>query len=112
MSKKDYSLEYLLDLNGEIAEVGCGYWVKFSVRRIKADKERPHGIKYSLTLHNEKGERIVGYDNAHAPYENKKKEEFDHIHKGERIKRYDYSNAEKLMEDFWQDVNQYLKNKG
>lgn len=111
MDTKDHSLEYLLDLNGEIAEVGDGFWVKFNIRHIKVDKERPYGIKYSLTLHNEKGERVLGYDNAHAPYENKKGDEFDHIHKGERIKRYNYSSAEKLMEDFWNDVNKFLKYK-
>lgn len=111
MDTKDHSLEYLIDLNGEIAEVGGGFWVKFNIRRIKVDKERPYGIKYSLTLHNEKGERVLGYDNAHASYENKKRDEFDHIHKGERIKRYNYSSAEKLMEDFWKDVNKFLKDK-
>ncbi|MBM3611319.1 MAG: hypothetical protein FJX18_07385 [Alphaproteobacteria bacterium] len=110
MSKKDYTLDYLLDLDGEIAEIGDGYWVKFSVHRVKdEDTRRPHGIKYSLTLHNEQGERVLGYDNAHSPYENKKAAFFDHIHKGARTKEYSYSNAEKLIEDFWSDVNKYLE---
>jgi hypothetical protein len=27
--------------------------------------ERPHGLKYSLTLHAEDGARLLGFDNAH-----------------------------------------------
>jgi hypothetical protein len=26
----------------------------------------PHGIRYSLTLHDQSGVRILGYDNAHS----------------------------------------------
>jgi len=109
MNGKDYTLEYLLDLNGEIVMVEEGHWVCFSIYRINPVRQRPHGIRYSLTLHDEEGKRVLGYDNAHASYENKKNDPFDHIHRRKRIKKYDYLNAEKLMEDFWRDVNHYLK---
>lgn len=28
--------------------------------------EMPHGIKYSLTLHDRRNHRVIGYDNAHS----------------------------------------------
>lgn len=43
-----------------------GYWTKFEVRNVKATSQIPHGIKYSLTLHDNNNRRILGYDNAHA----------------------------------------------
>lgn len=33
----------------------------------------------------------------------------DHKHKGERIIRYIYQNAEQLLADFWKDVDLILK---
>ncbi len=111
MGRRDYTLEYLLGLNGEFVDVGEGYWIGFNAYLINPVPQRPHGIKYSLTLHGPEGERVLGYDNAHAAYEHKKNDPFDHIHRRKRIKKYDYVNAEKLMEDFFQNVEHYLKNK-
>ena len=45
--------EYLLGLNGVemfLDEPLC-YWVKFVVHRVPTTFESPHGITYSLTLH-------------------------------------------------------------
>jgi hypothetical protein len=33
MSKHDHTLEFLLDLDGEIIVLSEGYWVKFETRR-------------------------------------------------------------------------------
>ena len=66
--KRDPSFDTLLDLDGEmfvIDPVGK-HWVKFEVKQVAPTPERPHGLKYSLTLHNDAGERLVGFDNAHA----------------------------------------------
>ena len=59
--KKDASLETLLDLDGEIFPMDNGYWTKFEVSRIKPTKQIPHGIKYSLTLHDRNNTRIFGH---------------------------------------------------
>ena len=45
---------------------GGGYWVKIEAWVVPASKDIPHGIRYSLTLHEPYGKRILGYDNAHA----------------------------------------------
>jgi hypothetical protein len=62
--KKD--IDTLLDLDGLVIEQAGKYWVKFVVKRYEITEEIPHGIRYSLTLHNFRGERIMGFDNAHA----------------------------------------------
>ncbi len=41
------------------------FWVKFTVHRIPATSDAPHGITYSLTLHDKAGARLLGFDNAH-----------------------------------------------
>lgn len=56
----DQGLETLLDLNGVIIQQEKGYWVKFEVSQTPVTKERPHGLRYSLTLHDKYGKRIMG----------------------------------------------------
>ncbi|WP_271898418.1 hypothetical protein [Candidatus Phyllobacterium onerii] len=66
MSARDTSLDTLLDLDGQTMFVGQTYWVKFAVKAVTVTPLRPHGLRYSLTLHGPGGERLVGFDNAHA----------------------------------------------
>jgi hypothetical protein len=62
----DEGLDRLLDLDGFLAEVGGGYWVKIQARRVPADAARPQGVAYTLTLHEPGGQRVFGIDNAHV----------------------------------------------
>jgi len=73
--KLDYELEVLLDLHGHEFDFAKNFVVKYEVRRVTATKGRPSGIKYSLTLHDPKGKRIYGIDNAHKA---RRRREFDH----------------------------------
>ncbi|EKE09260.1 MAG: hypothetical protein ACD_16C00203G0005 [uncultured bacterium] len=109
--KHDYALETLIDLDGFIAEIWQGYWVKIEAKRVEKDKTKPHGIKYSLTLHNSKGERELGYDNAHSVPHRSSIKVHDHKHKSGKIIRYDYKDAGMLLEDFWKDVDRILERK-
>lgn len=112
MTKRpDYALEALLDLDGYIAELGEGYWVKIEAKRVEQDKRKPHGIKYPLTLHDPKGERILGYDNAHSVPFKPSIKTHDHMHKGSKIINYAYKNAAQLLEDFWKDIDRILGRK-
>ena len=38
----------------------------FEIRRGEATETRPHGLYYSLTLHDPEGQRLIGFDNAHS----------------------------------------------
>ena len=71
--KEDKTLETLLDLDGEIFPMENGYWTKFEASGVTPTRQIPHGIRYSLTLHDRNNTRIMGFDNAHAVKPKKKK---------------------------------------
>ena len=52
MTHRDSGLETLLDLDGSILEQEGGFWIKVEAKRVEASAYAPHGIRYSLTLHN------------------------------------------------------------
>ena len=110
-------LSYLLDMDGWVAEVGGGYWIKVRVYRIEADESVPHGISYSLTLHGPAGQRVVGYDNAHSfsrrlGMRTLRELTYDHRHYRDRLEAYEFRSAAQLMEDFWVDVTRFLHEEG
>jgi len=105
----DLSLTTLLDLDGEVFPMENGYWTKFEVSRVTPTSGIPHGIRYSLTLHDQNNTRILGFDNAHGFKSRKKrygarKITWDHQHKRERVYPYEFESASRLIEDFWQAV--------
>jgi len=110
---RDSSLDNLLLLDGERFVVEGGFWVKFEIKQVSATAERPHGLDYSLTLHDAAGERLLGFDNAHSIREGsgpgaRTRIEFDHKHKGERVRFYEYEDAATLLSDFWEEVDKIL----
>ncbi len=116
---RDPNLDTLLDLDGQILvnDPTGKHWVKFEVRSVEPSEDRPHGLDYSLTLHGKDGERLAGFDNAHAVKAGsgpgaKRRTEKDHKHRFRTIKPYDYEDAGKLMEDFWNEVDKVLKERG
>jgi hypothetical protein len=66
MAKEGGALDTLLDLDGEIFMMDGGYWVKIEAKKVSVSPSIPHGVRYSLTLHDRYNVRVVGYDNAHA----------------------------------------------
>lgn len=115
MDHNKLGLDTLLDLDGEIFPMDNGYWVKFNAYRCPANKHIPHGIKYSLTLHDRYNRRIIGYDNAHGVTPPKKKkfsgrrDAWDHKHQKTCTSPYEFESAYQLLEDFWSDVNAVLE---
>jgi hypothetical protein len=78
-------LDFLLDLDGEVIVQDSGYWVKIEARRRDPSPQVPHGIDYSLTLHDKYGKRVLGFDNAHAAPKKSgrfspRRVEYDHWH--------------------------------
>jgi hypothetical protein len=117
MTKQD-PLEFLLDLDGEVIVQDRGYWVKIEARRRNPSPQVPHGIDYSLTLHDKYGKRVLGFDNAHAPPKeggrfSPRRVEYDHWHPdGRTIEAYEFTDAGKLVEDFFAAVDRMLKDGG
>ena len=112
-------LEYLLGLDGNIeVQNDVGYWVKMEVSRVKVTGERPHGIRYSLTLHAPDNTRLIGFDNAHSvrPVGSHfkhvgKKYPYDHRHRHvlDEGVLYEFDTAYQLVSDFYAEVDRVLK---
>ena len=116
MTVTDPNLDTLLLLDGEnfVADADGKCWVKFVVKRVAVTAERSHGLNYSLTLHDEDGERLLGFDNAHPIREGsgpggQTRIEYDHKHSGHKVRFYVYANAATLLADFWTDVDAILQ---
>jgi Family of unknown function (DUF6516) len=114
----DSSLDALLSLDGEVFVIDPSgdHWVKFEVKRVEVSPDRPHGLRYSLTLHDRNGARLVGFDNAHKAAASgpgsKRKTAFDHKHRLRTIRPYEYDNAASLLADFWKEVEAVLSTRG
>jgi len=114
---KDSGLETLLALDGTEYTEENGYWYKIEAFLVESTRERPHGIRYCLTLHDNYNQRILGFDNAHGI---KVKEggrysgriiKYDHVHTSINDKGtpYEFDGAEQLLKDFFQEVNAILQ---
>lgn len=110
-------IETLLDLDGQIIDQKGGYWVKFEVRRVNPSPEIPHGIRYSLTMHDADGTRIMGFDNAHAVRHPKRGRyagrvvacDHRHRHAVDTGVPYEFQDAYQLLRDFFEEVDRRLR---
>jgi hypothetical protein len=117
MPRRDRSLEALLDLDGQTVLVDEeGHVARFSVRRMDSTESRPHGLSYSLTLHDRTGRRLLGFDNAHAVERPggrfvEQPRVYDHVHRGPHDpgRPYVFVDAGRLVEDFWIAADRMLK---
>lgn len=113
----DYTLDTLLDLDGLTFHRDDGLWWKIQVKRINPTEFIPHGISYSLTLHNRYNTRIMGYDNSHAVKPSGKfkfagqRLTYDHKHRHSSDKGipYEFKNAQQLMDDFFAEIDRIVE---
>ena len=114
--KPDTGLEILLSLDGTEYTEENGYWYKIEASRVEPTTERPHGIRYNLTFHDNYNQRILGFDNAHAVkakkhgYYTGSIVSYDHVHRSIKDKGvpYEFENAQQLLNDFLNEVNSIL----
>jgi len=112
----DSGIRNLLDLAGSIVDQGNGYWIKIEAWTVPPSNDVPHGIRYSLTLHEPYGKRILGYDNAHAVKPPKKfkyagqRLTYDHKHRhvSDKGVPYLFVDAYQLLNDFFTEVDHVL----
>ena len=117
MTQSLAGLDTLLELDGSVFEQDAGFWIKIEAKKVEASPHVPHGIKYSLTLHDRNGTRVLGYDNAHAL---KPKWKFNHAgrrltfdhkhrHRTDRGVTYAFSTGYRLLADFFDEVDVILR---
>ena len=111
---EDSSVTYFLELDGTVHFVDekCRYRIEIEAKRTDVTPERPHGLSYSLKLHDSEGERILGFDNAHPVPAGKRYRFHDHKHRINRTRVYEFVDAETLIVDFYRAVDQILREKG
>jgi hypothetical protein len=115
----DHGVEFLLAFNGRIHHLEKGYWLKFDISRVEVTPERPHGLSYSFTLHAPDATRLVGFDNAHDVRATGSRFRGrgglrDHWHRTDRDpgRPYMFKNAETLLDDFFDEVERVLEERG
>ena len=116
MTPEDRDLLTLLGLDGQQYQIEK-YWIKIEAREVPKDAFRPHGIKYSLTLHDRNNTRVLGFDNAHAPATKGGRGKkyrgrivtWDHVHNQQHVQAYTFSSASQLIGDFWDAVEEAIK---
>jgi hypothetical protein len=117
-ARDQHGLEFLLAFDGRVHHLERGYWIKFEIRRVDPDGQRPHGLVYSLTLHGPDGTRLIGFDNAHrvgrASSARGRQTASDHLHRTgtDPGRPYGFLNAETLLDDFFDEVERVLRERG
>ena len=92
-------IERLLDYHGMWLWLEQDWTVRCRIWRVAVTEGVPHGIRYSFTLHDGTGERLLGFDNAHNIPEQL---EYDHRHAFRNLGRripYRYSTGDQLLAD-------------
>lgn len=115
MARRDPSLDTLLDLDGQVLVIDeTGHWVRFVVHQVPVSPDKPHGLDYTLTLHDPDGTRLVGFDNAHqvAGQRAAAPAAKDHKHRLRTVRPYDYTDASALLGAFWNEVESMMREKG
>ena len=90
MGDIDYELVFLVSLNGQEFRTATRCTFKIETRPV-ATRNRPQGVKYSLTLHDQANRRIYGH---------------------RRMVRYTYRGAAELLADFYREVERILGERG
>ncbi|MDN5850182.1 MAG: DUF6516 family protein [Nitrococcus sp.] len=115
----EHTLEFLLAFDGRRHWYPSGYYVKFAIRRVPPTRERPHGLRYSFTLHDPEDKRLIGFDNAHIVTATGTRFKprpvtADHWHRTESDpgRPYAFKDAETLTEDFFAEVERVLTERG
>ncbi|MFT3907141.1 MAG: DUF6516 family protein [Steroidobacteraceae bacterium] len=109
---RDSDLEWLRDFHGRRYWLECGWSIRIRAVSVAVTESRPFGIRYALTLHDEGGGRLLGFDNAHGI---SRETVFDHQHPYRRtgaLKPYGFLSAAELIKDFFEAVEMACKLEG
>jgi hypothetical protein len=105
----DEAMSRLLDYHGRRYWLVNGWSIRFQVKMVEVTDARPHGLKYSFTLHDVDNTRLLGFDNAHGV---PRVQAYDHLHRFQRateLVAYEFRDADALVIDFFDAVEQACK---
>jgi hypothetical protein len=115
---RDHGLELLLAYDGRVEHLPGGYALRFVIRREEPTAARPHGLRYSFTLHDPSNRRILGFDNAHGVKplgrNTRRLSAHDHWHRdaADTGRPYAFVDAATLLEDFYREAERMLRDRG
>lgn len=98
----DDGLERLLGYDRRRYWLANGWSLRFRVWRTTPTPAWPRGLRYSMTLHDVDGARLLGFDNAHGV--SRGIGAFDHEHRAGRVadpQPYRFVDADTLLADFF-----------
>lgn len=109
-------MDNLLDMHGTEMHREDGFWWKIEALRVPATKERPHGLRYNLTLHDGYNQRVFGMDNAHYVKPPKKMKfvgktyAYDHVHRTivDKGIPYEFNDCYQLLTDFFNGIDETI----
>lgn len=102
-------LSNLIELAG-VYPMESGWQVVIRADWVDQTPQQPHCIDYALILQDERGNRIFGFDNAHAFDGAQDEDRWDHEHRAGRVGqrfRYEFVSASSLISDFFQKLDDY-----
>jgi len=108
----DEPMRRLLDYDHRRYWLINGWSVRFRIAEVDVSVERPHGIRYSFTLHDVDGIRLLGYGNAHGV---PRAQGYDHRHRFRHTKQliaYEFRGADELLCDFFAAVERACAEEG
>lgn len=108
----DDDLERLLAYHRRRYWLTNGWSIWLRVWKVEATPQRPHGLRYSFSLHDVDKERLLGFDNADRIRETV---EHDHRHVFRSIgtrRPYHFVDGDKLLVDFFAAVNTACRSEG
>ena len=119
-SDDDWKIQYLLDLDRQKVRLESGYWWTVRAYRVEPSAGRPHGLGYSISLHDQNDDRVFGFDNAHGvdvgtgpARKSRRPKAYDHKHvRGKESVPYTFTSPAQLIEDFFEAMNEYLEKEG
>lgn len=110
----DGELAKLIDLEG-VRRMVNGCQVVIRAKWVDQTPQQPHGVDYALILQDERGQRILGFDNSHAFDGAHEEDRWDHEHRegliGQRF-RYDFTSASNLLSEFFDLLDAYCRANG
>jgi hypothetical protein len=108
----DEPMQRLLEFDRRRYWLVNGWSIQFRIAVTPLSQVRPHGIRYSFTLHDIDGTRLLGYDNAHGAG---RALAYDHRHRLRRTEElvpYEFRGADELICDFFAAVESACETEG